>query len=236
MNLASTAILLFTRTPQEEARHKRFASAGKNTSRRIASELIKHTYTCLEKAGTPVYVIDSNRQKGHTFGERLAHAFQDIFDLGYVNVIAVGNDTLTLTTDDLLTAEKLLQSHKAVLGPTTRGGTYLIGLHRSIFDGLDFTTLPWETHLLFDTLVTLFKIKEIPTSFLKCLRDINDSADFYSVINELPTHSQLYKALQSLLITSVFQTVFDRTQRPFEHILSSCLHRAPPQQGFSFYS
>lgn len=233
MNLPSTAILLFTRTPQEEARHKTFASTSKKTSTRIARELIKHTYTCLEQAGTPVYVIDSDRQKGETFGQRLAHAFQEIYSLGYVHVIAVGNDTLSLSTDDLQEAIEQLRSNKAVLGPTKRGGAYLIGLHRSAFESLDFAALPWETHLLFDALVNLFQEKNVSASLLKCLRDINDSADFFTVIKGLSKRSSLYKVLKGLLVKSAYLRVSDRTQRPSEHILASILHRAPPGSPIS---
>ena len=124
-----TAILLFTRTPEEEAQHKTFVPAGRHVNERIASQLIKHTCTQLEKANIPVYVIDSDRQRGNSFGERLAAAFRDIYDEGYVNVIAVGNDTLTLTPQDLQRTVDLLATHTAVLGPTQRGGTYLMGLH-----------------------------------------------------------------------------------------------------------
>ena len=125
-----TAILFFTRTPEEEARHKTFVPARRRTNRQVARELIKHTHGRLVLSGLPVYVVDSDLQVGTTFGERLAHAFQRIYALGYENVIAVGNDTLSLSSSDLTKATDLLGAHTSVIGPTSSGGAYLIGLHR----------------------------------------------------------------------------------------------------------
>ena len=222
---SSTAVLLFTRTPEEEARHKQFVSANCHVNRRIAHQLIKHTYSSIEKAGIPVFVINSDQQRGETFGERLTSAFEDVFERGYKNVIAVGNDTLTLTAKDIQRATELLEQNQAVIGPTDRGGTYLIGLSRSIFSGLDFQTLPWETDQLLDHLIQVLPIE---STMLKCQRDINTSADFYAALTQLPRHSTLYKSLQSILFDLTIRRIDDRPRIHLKAVLRYYSHRAPP--------
>ena len=232
MNPSSpTAILLFTRTPEEEALHKTFVSAGKHINRRIAQQLINHTFTCIEKAGIPVYVINSRQQRGSTFGERLAAAFQDVFEEGYQNVIAVGNDTLALTARDIQLAANHLEHNQAVVGPTHRGGAYLIGLRRSVFCRIDFTGLPWETDLLFDSLLQALPEECV---LLKYERDINDATDFYAVLTELPQQSTLYKTLQDILSIRTIRRMVDRPRIATKHFLRYYSHRAPPYPVTSF--
>lgn len=220
-----TALLLFTRTPEEEARHKRFVPAGRHVNRKIAHQLIKHTSTCLQKAGIPVYVITSDQQKGCTFGERLAAAFEEIYDLGYTNVIAVGNDTLTLTSKDLQDAAHLLQHHRAVIGPTQRGGTYLIGLHRDVFSRKDFALLPWESERLLDCL-----LDSLPTnlSLLKFQQDINNAADFYAAVTKIWECAALLRAIQRLSLREIALTLIDRPRIPSKDLLRYYSHRSPP--------
>ena len=224
----STAILFFTRTPEEEARQKTLISAGRKTHQRIVRQLIKKTRSNLEHVGLPVYVVDSSQQIGATFGERLAHAFQSIFDRGFTNVIAVGNDTPDLSTHDIHSAQRLLSTHQAVLGPTKRGGTYLIGLHQAAFASIDFAALPWETNALFEALSGCMESANISAALIGCLLDINDPADFHVAINLLPKFSRLYKILQSVLSISSTAAVADHISRPFKRILTSYSHRAPP--------
>ena len=232
MNPSSpTAILLFTRTPEEEAQHKTFVSASRPINRRIAQQLINHTFTCIENAGIPVYVINSHQQRGSTFGERLAAAFQDVFEEGYQNVIAVGNDTLALTARDIQLAANHLEHNQAVIGPTHRGGAYLIGLCQSVFSCIDFTDLPWETDLLFESL-----LQELPEDcvLLKYERDINDATDFYAVLTEIPQQSTLYKTLQNILSIRTIRRMVDRPRIATKHFLRYYSHRAPPRLLLSF--
>ena len=220
-----TALLLFTRTPEEEARHKKFVQANRHVNRRIAHQLIKHTSSCLRKAGIPVFVITSDQQKGHTFGQRLAAAFQEIFEYGFDNVIAVGNDTLTLTARDLQTAAALLECNQAVIGPTQRGGTYLIGLHRSVFSGLDFNALPWETESLFDGLLSAL---DVAVSVLKYQQDINNATDFHAIIRKYWACAAFLEAFQNLCIIAIRLKLIDRPRIPCKDILHNFPHRAPP--------
>ena len=66
------------------------------------------------------------QQRGDGLAERLAHAHADA--AGHGPVVQIGMDTPQVTADDLTSADALVQSRGAVLGPATDGGWWLLGL------------------------------------------------------------------------------------------------------------
>lgn len=75
--------------------------------------------------------------------ERLIIAFRDAFSKGDKRVIALGSDTLGLTSQIIEEAFECLQSEDVVVGPAEDGGYYLIGL--SSFEPELFQGIPWST-------------------------------------------------------------------------------------------
>jgi glycosyltransferase A (GT-A) superfamily protein (DUF2064 family) len=65
-------------------------------------------------------------QRGTGLGERLAHAHVDAAGDG--PVVQIGMDTPQIEADDLRSADALVQSEGAVIGPATDGGWWLLGL------------------------------------------------------------------------------------------------------------
>jgi uncharacterized protein len=88
-------------------------------------------------------------QRGADLGARLLSTFDQLFRLGYTQVIVIDSDTPTLPLSYLeralmLTAEA---ENDVVLGPTEDGGYYLIGLHQSHREL--FEQMPWSTAQVF---------------------------------------------------------------------------------------
>ena len=149
MNPGNTAVLFFTREAQDESRHKSLWGRGKNTQ--VLQELIQHTESEIRKTGLPYFI--AREQHGGSFGEKFANAIQNVFDLGFEQVIALGNDSPGLTAQLILNAQRQFQNHDLVVGPSRDGGTYLLGLTKSGFDYKGFVQLPWQTNRLFMSLV-----------------------------------------------------------------------------------
>ena len=63
--------------------------------------------------------------------------------------MVIGNDCPALTTTHLLRAVNQLHSAPVVLGPDRRGGLYLLGLTRAVFEQLSLPSLPWQTDRLY---------------------------------------------------------------------------------------
>ena len=125
--LQNTAILFFSHSKKQQADDKKIHSVGA-VNRKISSLFIRKSLKTAQRSGYPVYWIDANRQRGDTFGERFANAYQQLFHKGYQKVIAIGNDCPTLTVKDIYQAATSLESNKPVLGPSKDGGVYLRGL------------------------------------------------------------------------------------------------------------
>ncbi len=146
----NTALLLFARTAGAESRVKRLVRhGGPKANRRVVQQLNRRAKCIARQSGLPVVVIAEKQQVGRTFGERLAHAFEQLFAQGYERVIAIGNDCPALTPHRIRRAAAALCERPVVLGPAADGGTYLTALHRVAFDRQAFTDLPWQQPTLF---------------------------------------------------------------------------------------
>ncbi|QPJ62712.1 MAG: glycosyltransferase [Candidatus Nitronauta litoralis] len=97
-------------------------------------------------------------QEGVDLGQRMHQAFAKRFSEGYENVVIIGSDSPTLPIEYLRTA--LESRSDLVLGPSTDGGYYLIGMSGNVtdvFEGVDWGT----DRVLFSTLE---KVKECGAS------------------------------------------------------------------------
>jgi rSAM/selenodomain-associated transferase 1 len=79
------------------------------------------------------------------FGDCLFHALTSMLDMGYGSAVVLNSDSPTLPTDFLVQTEAALNKpgDRIVLGPSTDGGYYLLGLklaHRRLFDDIAWST------------------------------------------------------------------------------------------------
>ncbi|MGI9552257.1 MAG: TIGR04282 family arsenosugar biosynthesis glycosyltransferase [Aurantibacter sp.] len=164
----TTAILVFARSSGEELRHKKIAEGGQ-----LFEVLTEHTLKTVKMTGLPVFHIAENLQQGVSFGERFANAVQYVFDQGYENVIAVGNDSPNLTRFHIEKAFAKLENGKSVIGPSADGGFYLMGLNRANFKKPDFISLSWQTSQLREEILKLLSDSGQETFLLPTLFDID---------------------------------------------------------------
>ncbi len=232
-NSQNVAILYFTRSAKAEGMNKAFTGRTVHQNTDVARLLIDHTQKQIEETGLPFFIIDETRQVGSSFGERFAHAFQQVFNKGFDSVIAVGNDTPQLRADHLLQAAKLLSngSSQKVIGPAADGGTWLMGYHQKAFCCQIFKSLPWNSSSLLDTLLEQTSA-EIQISLLEdILPDIDNSRTLVSFLkkkwpNEII--SLLVWQLRSLLFNYISKFSEQHTFFPSLTVLPARLLRAPP--------
>ena len=210
MNKNNTAILLFSRTATAEAAAKPL-SIGKRSAESVAAFLINHAKNLTAKTQLPVFFFSEKQQRGDTFGERFANAFEDVFAKGFENVISIGNDCLTISTSDILDAADALQTTPltqsaipqggAVLGATNDGGAYLIGLQKDTFQKYLFQDIQWQTESVFDELIKYVeqstKNTENAIVFLAQKSDIDHVSDWKTTLQAIPLF--LNKILTRLL-------------------------------------
>ncbi|MDO8626865.1 MAG: DUF2064 domain-containing protein [Candidatus Diapherotrites archaeon] len=77
--------------------------------------------------------------KGENLGERIHNIFKD-FSISYEKIIVMDSDNPGISASTVNDAISLMKSKDAVVGPTTQGGYYLIGMHKAhkLFTDLEF--------------------------------------------------------------------------------------------------
>lgn len=148
-NTPHTAILVFTRTPVNEALFKKSAPGlSINKQAQLCAGFINHAVSEAAATGFDVIVIDSRHQQGETFGERLLNAMEEVFECGYKRVITIGTDTPELNHSDIDKVAVLLNKNGVVTGPSSDGGVYIIGLHRHSYNRAALLKISWQTSLV----------------------------------------------------------------------------------------
>lgn len=156
--MSNTAVLLFTHSIEEEAKQKCFIqNANSKRNQLVAKKLIQSIESKIVRSNIPYFIISTDKQRGASFGERLGNAIEDVFSEGYEKVIVVGNDCPDISSGNFNEALKQLSINDLIIGPTNKGGTYLIGLSKKIYDRKSFQLLPWQTKYLLNG---LFKYAE----------------------------------------------------------------------------
>ena len=198
---ARVAILLFTRSAGGEAAHKRLVShGGRAANAAVAARLIDHATATAHRAGVDFVCVDSARQTGATFGERLTGAVRATFALGYEHLLVIGNDCPQLTAAALRRAVAAVQATGAVLGPATDGGVYLLGWSRALFElfaGGAGRALPWQTRHLGAALRRQLRQLGAAVQLLPTLADVDDEAGLARALRQ-PLARPLRRGLHRL--------------------------------------
>ncbi|MBU2019591.1 MAG: DUF2064 domain-containing protein [Bacteroidetes bacterium] len=196
----NTAILVFTRRTSEEAKCKQLTKNGSySKNHRIFNTLIKQSIIVASQTSAEVFVINDKNQRGSTFGEKLANAFQDVYAKGFQKVIAIGNDCPELTADLLEKTIAELQKKDFVIGPSKDGGMYLIGMDKSSFHFQSFSNLDWQTQ---NTLVSFLSFARAKRKTIHLLRSLIDLDNFESLLNYIKSGSYavfIQKVLDQIL-------------------------------------
>ncbi|MBK7704263.1 MAG: TIGR04282 family arsenosugar biosynthesis glycosyltransferase [Acidobacteria bacterium] len=123
-------------------------------------------------------------QIGETLDERIVSAFQFAFSEGADSAVMIGTDSPTFPADHIEQAFEFLELETdVVLGKTTDGGFYLIGLR-----GLDarvFNNVRWSTSRTFEdvyrnVMARGLHLREVPSWY-----DVDEPKDLEELFNEL---------------------------------------------------
>lgn len=114
-------------------------------------------------------------------GERIAFCMKQALDRSNDNgAIVMGTDCPYISSDLLQQASKSLETHDAVIGPSTDGGYYLLGLKK--FDSSIFKLSAWSTNTV--AAETRNKIAALHWSLaeLPTLEDIDDEDAWHTFV------------------------------------------------------
>jgi hypothetical protein len=133
------------------------------------------------------------RQRGGDLGDRERGVFEDLFRDGFFSVVMIGSDLPTLPSARIVEALDRLVGQgpeRAVLGPATDGGYYLIGLgaptgNASVPDL--FSGIRWGTPSACTDTVAAAGRCGLAVDLLGAWYDVDDEAGFARLRQELAT-------------------------------------------------
>ncbi|MEX0770856.1 MAG: TIGR04282 family arsenosugar biosynthesis glycosyltransferase [Balneolaceae bacterium] len=118
-------------------------------------------------------------QPGGNLGKKMERAFASGFNSGYGKIVLIGSDCPTILTRHIEEAFEKLESHDTVLGPSSDGGYYLIGL-KELNTSL-FQDKPWSSSGLYEQTLTELQDSSLSYCELEELNDIDTADDLESV-------------------------------------------------------
>lgn len=167
---SKNALIIFTRNPElGKCKTRLAATIGDEAALGVYQFLVTHTASISAKVRADKFVYYSEKtrendswndtlfskkvQQGDDLGNRMEHAFNEVFDLGYECAVIIGSDMYDLTPGDIDEAFQKLTSHDYVLGPAKDGGYYLLGMKTvqpEIFRNKDWGTATVQQDTLRD--------------------------------------------------------------------------------------
>lgn len=203
--LNSTAILVFAHSSQEEMKHKPLQHGAV-----IFEALSQHTLETVKKTKLPYFHFTEKEQQGSCFGERFVQAIASVFNMGFTQLITIGNDSPLLRASDILQAAKQVELGHFVLGPSKDGGFYLMGLQESSFNAHKFLALPWQTKTVATQISALITETNTTVVRLRPLLDLDRWEDLKRFINEVHNGSRAIVQLLLSLLNTTKKAIYHR--------------------------
>ena len=184
------AIIIFIRNPElGKVKTRLAATIGNEKTLEIYKQLLQHTYEVVDEIYADKFVFYTDAvnendiwndyyklvQADGALGQRMQHAFEFVFKLGYNNVCIIGSDCYDLNIDILRQAFTALKTNDVAIGPANDGGYYLLGL-KEMKPAL-FLNKNWSTETVFTDTVLDCQNDKISYTTLPVLIDIDELSD-----------------------------------------------------------
>lgn len=189
------ALIIFVKNPVEGNVKTRIAkTVGHPRAVEIYRELLEYTHQTADTLPNENYtktvyygdhINDDDLWNGWhkalqpqngNLGDRMKQAFREQFAQGADRVVIIGSDCLDLTPQHLQEAFTQLLLYDVVLGPSTDGGYYLLGmnlLYEEIFDDM-----PWSQPELLEKTKQILAKNDASYTLLEPLTDIDEWKDY----------------------------------------------------------
>ncbi len=185
-------LLIFVKNPQlGKVKTRLAATVGDRQALRIYLKLLERTrevtlpLSCHKMVCyTPEVLSDDLWDNEHyqkvqqaagDLGERMQQAFAGGFAQGYQRISIIGSDCYELSTAVIEQAFAQLVTHDAVVGPSTDGGYYLLGMNR-LHPAL-FSNKAWSTASVKEATVSDLDQLGLRWSELPTLTDVDEEDD-----------------------------------------------------------
>ena len=137
-------------------------------------------------------------QSGADLGARLEAATRQAFAWGYGKVIVIGSDCIGMDETFMSDAFQSLDTDPFVIGPSSDGGYYLLGLTEP--RPWLFENVHWSTDLVLQTTRDRIEAREFKIRFLDEKMDIDTLEDLAEWRDSLPEEHFLSKKVDQIVL------------------------------------
>ena len=187
------AVIIFVRNPElGKVKTRLAATVGDDHALDIYCQQLNHTMEQASEIDADKFVYYHQQitvddiwngngfykklQAGESLGDKMKAAFDEIFKLGYKNIMVIGSDCLQLNSTIINAGFSLLDEHDTVIGPAKDGGYYLLGMKKN-YEFL-FDNKTWSTESVFDESMKDMGQHHLSTGLLPVLTDVDTEADW----------------------------------------------------------
>lgn len=145
------------------------------------------------------------KQHGDDIGMRMYRAFEQVFSLGYENIVLTGSDLPGLKQKNIEMALQQTKKKKVIFGPAIDGGYYLVAMQQQfltidMFRGVEYS----GPFTLKQTLKKYHLVKpRVQVFLLPGARDLDDPADlqYHYTSGNFDSHQSLKQAATECIDT-----------------------------------
>ncbi len=222
--MTDCALIIFAKLPRPgEVKTRLGKSIGMKESARIYDQFARHAFTLADtvkskgvsdyvfftpgpRAGEVATWVDRPflfvEQEGENLGERMRNAFVRTFDDGAQRTVIIGTDVPELNASIIESAFHQLADHDVVLGPSTDGGYYLLGMKppvKEVFDGIE-----WSSEKVFAQTVKCLQTSLLSYARLPEFADVDTEKDYRQYLARIksPVLPHLKIALKPGIVAS----------------------------------
>ncbi len=123
------------------------------------------------------FTARSYLQRGNDLGERMYNALADVFGSGYSRCVLTGSDIPGISAGLINKAFDKLSGSDIVLGPSSDGGYYLLGVNRDKHRRELFTDVPWSSHRVLEKTLENIRKMKLSCRLVDEMNDIDDLGD-----------------------------------------------------------
>jgi uncharacterized protein len=201
---ASRALIVFAKLPRVgDVKTRLGKEIGMEEAGRVYEEFARHAFTIastLSHEHVAVYLLYApgadeaaiRRWVGHGFryfpqegaslGDRMHAAFRKVFNDGATEAVIIGTDVPELDVETVRAGFEKLQSCDVVIGPSSDGGYYLLGIKERPYDV--FSGISWSTTSVLQETRLLVARQGLTTVLLPEMSDIDTFEDYRSYLRK----------------------------------------------------
>lgn len=135
-------------------------------------------------------------QEGKDLGEKMFHAICHVLRQGYEAVVLTGADLPLMTTEHLESGFSALEDADIVIGPTSDGGYYLVGMkqtHREIFENQSYGGAT-----VLENTIAAAKEAGLTVALAKTCDDVDTPEDLHRLMTQLSPETATYRYLRKI--------------------------------------